>query len=183
MSALDDPAALGFHCHRAESSDPSVPEPIKAENTGKMSAALYESTQGDDVVTPENFLDALAKKLGDDKDPADSPAKHAKSVKRHNWVMALMALLLGPGGALAVIYHTSDRSKANSVDVEQLKALEPRVEKTEADIRSIKSSMTTMAKSSKEIASGIKELKQENLTKLKNELEDTKRELRRERQR
>lgn len=76
--------------------------------------------------------------------PAGSvpPEVHKKQIKRHNWAAVVLAMLLGPGGAFAVINTMDDRSKANEMKVEQVekssKSMDERVEKVEDDVRYIK---------------------------------------------
>jgi peptidoglycan hydrolase CwlO-like protein len=106
-----------------------------------------------------------------------------KDLKRHKWIGAAMALVLGAGGSGAVAYTTSDRAKANELNVTHLQeattSLEPRVKKTELDIQSIKTSVAAIATSNKSIAGGIEELKEENVKRLEKELEAKEREIRR----
>jgi len=101
-----------------------------------------------------------------------------------------MAALLGPGGAIAVIYATSDRAKSNTQEVEHLKdaakSAVPRIEENEKQIRliqvdvsGINKAMGDVKESTDAIAGGIEELKKENVTRLKNELDDANREIRR----
>lgn len=174
---------------RTETPTNGVPVEREFVDTGEVAAPLYLAASSMD--NAEAFLESLAKKLVTHGGGGDGP-KHAKSIKRHNWLAVIMAALLGPGGAIAVIYATSDRSKSNSQEVEHLKeatkAIEPRMEKTEEDVRFIrvdvgkmKTSVDTMATEQTAIASGIEELKGENVKRLKDELADAKRELRRAR--
>lgn len=156
-----------------------VPVPIAFEDTGKFPRALCSAVQGGNTVTPD----------GDGGGGnSDAPDRHAESIKKHNLITILLTLLLGPGGAIAVVYATSDRAKANSYEVKHLKTLEPRVDNAEkeihiikADVSGINQSMKEVKASSKAIAVGIEELKQENVNRLKSELEDAKREIRRHR--
>ena len=166
-----------------------VPTHVEFEDTGEVAAPLYLAASATD--NAEAFLESLAKKLVSHGGGGDGP-KHAKSIKRHNWIAVIMATLLGPGGAIAVIYATSDRSKANSQELEHVKdaakSIEPRMEKTEEDVRLIrvnvgqmKTSVDAVQVQQTAIAEGIEELKGENVKRLKDELEDAKRELRRAR--
>lgn len=172
--------------------DLAVPETIELEETGKVSTQFYEqaqaATEGGEDMRQSEFIESIAKKLiqhGGGPGDGDGPVKLAKSIKRHNWLAVIMAVLLGPGGAIAVIYATSDRSKANSHKVEELKKLEPRVEKTEDDIRYIRARvgevgtrMDEVKADQTEIVEGINELKQENVDRIKAELKEARAELR-----
>jgi hypothetical protein len=96
-----------------------------------------------------------------------------------------MALFLGPGGAVAVVYATSDRSKDNTREIEILKPLPERVSISEGAIIEIRSSVKTFSEAvsavqtqQSDILSGIEELKSENVNRLKQELRDARRELR-----
>ena len=100
-------------------------------------------------------------------------------------VTILLGALVCTGGPLAVIYTTQDNSKANT---EQIEAMKPRMDQVESDVRFIKGrvgdidkSVGTIKKDMKGIAGGIGELKEENVNRLKEELEDAKQALRRER--
>lgn len=170
-----------------EKGDGTVVEPIPFETTDEMASALYDATKSTPV-KPEDFIDRLADKLASHGGTSGGVA-HVKTIKRHNWVAVAMATLLGPGGAIAVIYATSDRAKSNSIEVEHLKKagkeIVPRIEKTEDSVNAIKvkvetidTSMNAIETSQAEIATGIQELKRENVNRLKSELADAKRELR-----
>ena len=189
------PTTLPGKPKRAQSSngvhDDAVPAYVPFENTGEVANKLFAAVEGSPG-SAEDFLESLARKLvaHGGGGGGDAPAKHAKSIKRHNWLAVVMAALLGPGGAIAVIYATSDRAKSNTQEVEHLKeatkAVAPRVEKNQEQIRliqvdvsGINKSMGDVKTSQSEIASGIEELKKENVTRLKNELDDANRELRR----
>lgn len=199
MSVAGDELSLGpiarpnpTPAEDAQLLDLAVPETIEFEETGKVSTEFYQqaqaATEGGSDMPRAEFIEAVAQKLiqhGGGRGDGDGPVKFAKSIKRHNWLAVIMAVLLGPGGAIAVIYATSDRSKANSHKVEELKKLEPRVEKTEEDIRYIKArvgevgaSMEEVKADQTEIVDGINELKQENVDQLKAELKEARWELR-----
>ena len=171
-----------------------VPDHVEFENTGEIVKAVLATGASEDLMSAfvkkaaEHFATSTGGGGG------DSPSKHAKSIKRHNWLAVIMAALLGPGGAIAVIYATSDRAKANTQEVEHLKdatkSIEPRMVKTEDDVRLIrvnvgqmKTSVDAVQMQQTDIASGIEELKKENVNRLKSELEDARRELRQERNR
>ena len=203
MSTLIDAVPAGMSEVLEESSAEAVPEPIPFENTGEVASAIYEAVQGEEEV-PENFVVELGKVLHAHR-TAERPAvdlaaqaDRSKSDRLHNWITGILAILLGPGGAIAVIYATSDRAKANSAQVEHLKktteSFEPRLAKTEEDVGLIQTDVGKLNESMGglkhqfktqigDIAKGIKELKQENVNKLTDELEDARRELRRERNR
>ena len=126
---------------RASSSDErdGVPCYAESDDTGKVSQALCSAMQDrDDTVTPETLLDVLVEKLSNANGNGDDPKKHADSIRAHNRLAVFMAILLGPGGALAIVYATSDRSKSNAYEVEHLKKMEPRIEKTEKEVRFIR---------------------------------------------
>lgn len=169
---------------RLESVD-GIPNQVEYERTGEVARTLYSAAENSSG-TAEAFLESLAEKLKGDGNGGDGgipPDKHAKSLKRHNWITTLVVLLLGPGGAFAVIYATNDRSKSNTEDV---KAMKPRVEKAESDVRIIRvrigdmqGSMNGIKTQQTVIAEGIEDLKKENVTRLQQELKDAKRELRR----
>lgn len=176
---------------------PAVDE-FPFEDTGQFSTNLYsrlEATGPDEGgIKPEDFIDFLASKIASHGgsgggDGGDGKA-HVKQIKRHNYLAVIMAALLGPGGAIAVIYATSDRAKANSAQVEHLneatKAMEPRMEKTEESVRLIqvnvgkmKTSVDAVQIQQTDIAAGIESLKQENVNRLQRELDTANRELRR----
>jgi len=178
----------------------SVPAEEEFEDTGRVSRAFHTQLKegaaamaghGEIGYNPDQFIDTIAKKLiehgsGGGGGGGVPPEVHKKQIKRHNWIAVIMAAILGPGGALTVIYATSDRSKANSMKIEQVEKLEPRVKQTEEDVRYIKASVkgvsekvdTAMVQQTA-IAAGIEELKDENVNRLKEELDEAKRELRR----
>jgi len=169
----------------------AVPTHIEFENTGEVAAPLWQAAN--ETGSAEAFLNSLAVKLaehGGGGGGGDEPAKRTKQIKRSNWLAVLMATLLGPGGAVAVIYATSDRAKENSQEVKHLKdtngSLLPRLDKTEEDVRyikvrvsEVKTQMGEVQTQQTSIANGIEELKNENINRLKSELDDARRELRR----
>lgn len=126
------------------------------------------------------------------EEPIESDgARYVREIKRHKWIGALLATILGTGGAVGGAVTATDRSQVNQVEVKNIKeetrALDSRVKKTEADIRAINRSVGTISASvgtiqtdQTAIAGGIEELKKENVNRLKNELEDAKAEIRRQ---
>lgn len=171
------------------------------EDTGRhnlntvMSAAIAGTMDDLDLQTPtggSNIVDQMAEVLAElihQKKPGGGdggvpPEKHAKSIKRHNWAAIILALILGPGGALTVVYATSDRSKANSIKLEQVEKIEPRVEKVEdsveliqVDVSRMGSKVDSVEATQKVIVDGIEELKQENVESLKDKNARLEREL------
>lgn len=165
-----------------------VPRERRFVDTGAVETAVAEA-----VDSEENTVEALAKLiLGSQPAPGGSgggdgsnEAKVVKEIKRHKWIAALMALLLGPGGAIAVVYATSDRSKANAASIEAHKAFGPRITETEAavaeikqDIGKIQTDVKTGKDQAAKILTGIDELKKENINRMTDELKETKRLLR-----
>ena len=198
MESDDAPSTRPIRVVRPVSSDGIVENVIPFEETGRIASALKNDASIIDKMRQSDFVEAVALKLIEKGAPGGSdggipPEKYAKSMKRHNWLAIVMSLLLGPGGAIAVIYATSDMAKANSKEVEHLKessrtAIWPRIEKTEESVRliriqvdTIKTSVKQIKGSNADIVKGIQELKKENLNRLKDELDDARRELRRER--
>jgi hypothetical protein len=195
MDRLDDtPTAKPGGFHPADSS--AIPKAVVFERTDRLSKDLYNAVSGDDseesALTPENFIEQLAEKLGEmtGGGGGGGGGQTKKEAKKQNIVAILLMLLIGPGGAMAVIYATRDEARSNTQDVEYLKKaskkLEPRVEDTEDNIRLIKVRVGTIDKSinaietsQTAIAGGIEELKQENVKRLQDELDEAKRELRR----
>lgn len=166
-----------------------IPETTDFEQTGRIATAFSAQAQAAaDNGSAGQFMDEFAKKLlqhGGVPPDGGNPA-HAKSIKRHNWLAIIMSLLLGPGGAIAVIYATSDRSKENSHKVDELRKLEPRVGKTEDDIQFIRvrvkevgTAVELVKEDTGAMVIGIAELKNENLNRLKQELAEARREIRR----
>lgn len=164
-----------------------VPAERHFVDTGAVETAVAAA-----VDSEENTVEALAKLIlgsqptngGDGGN--DSGAKYVKEIKRHKWVAVLMAMVLGPGGAFAVVYATSDRSKANAATIESHNAFGPRITKTESDVYEIKNDIGDLKtsdaagqKQQTEILKGITELKKENVDRMTAELEETKRLLRR----
>lgn len=163
-----------------------VPTPRKFENTGEIEEAVTRA-----IESPENTEVALAKLIlgavqHTEDDTHDNGLKYVKEIKRHKWVAAIMALFLGPGGAVAVVYATSDRSKENAAKIEVHDTYDSRIQKTEKsveeikhDIGKIQTSVSAAKSQQAEILSGIGELKKENINRMTKELEETKRLLRR----
>ncbi len=200
MAAVDDNPTMTLPGRlvvpRAESNGlTAVPCEVEVEETGKLSTSLYEAVQGDQAVTPENFLEQLAGKIselsaGDGGGGGDAPEKHAKSIKRHNWITVIMALLLGPGGIVTAMYVMDGRSKSNEKEVQVLRAADaiqkPKVDKNTEDIQQLKSDVKGINESVGEmkgqqttIVEGITALKQEKVDKLEADLARAERELRR----
>lgn len=161
-----------------ETIDPvAVPKHRAFEDTGEVLQVLNAETDP---------MESLAKLIMDaaEQTPEKVTKKNQKSIKRHNWITLLMALTLGPGGAVAVVWATSDRSKANAQSVEQLKGLQPRVDQNDKALRQItqdvadnKTAIAAMGAQQGKILSGIDELKKENVNQLKQGLAETKQEL------
>lgn len=176
------------------------------EDTGKFAAALYDHVEkasaeyaatGGGPLSADNFLDVLAEKItkhgggGGGGNGGVPPETHKKSIKRHNLVAVLLALVLGPGGAFAVLQAMDDRSKTNTHEVKSMKAeveddVKPRLDKVEESVDLIRVDVSKMGKSVQNfdkqqtaIVEGIDELKQENVKRLKDELDDMRRENRR----
>jgi hypothetical protein len=169
-----------------------VPEVVEFETTDQMVGEFLKVAAG-----TEHLVDLFVKKLQEHGSPVgggseggDAGAKYVKEIKRHKWIAALMAMIVGPGGAIAVVVATSDRSKANSQEVIHLKeadkALTPKVQRNTEDIRLIKVDVSGINKSIGEvndsqtaIAAGIEDLKKENVNRLQKELDNANRQLRR----
>jgi hypothetical protein len=128
---------------------------------------------------------------GDDDDSHRRRAADDKKAKRkHSALIGVISVLFGSGGAMGVVYATSDRSKANEIKVEaaakHIENFEPRLDKTEGDIQYIKAEIKdfgedvdTAMVQQKVIIEGIEDLKKENVNRLQDELRDARRELRR----
>lgn len=118
-------------------------------------------------------------------EPLSDGERYVKEIRKHKWVGALLAALLGVGGAVGGAVTATDRSEVNQVEVKNIKeankALDIRVSGTESDIQDIKTSVFAIETSQAIMASGIGELKKENVDRLKEELEEAKREIRRHR--
>ncbi len=147
----------------------------RAPTDPKLSTDLYSAVE-EESVTPENFIDQIARKLNVD----DAKA----SQKKQNLMAILMMAVIGPGGAMAVLYATRDQSKDNATKVEALKIgadkLEPRVEAVERSILGIQDSIKVLPA----MATGIKDLNEEKTQRIKDKiekLETENRELRRKR--
>ncbi len=165
MAANEIPSPLGLRAVRTraplkvvtmgEPSLEAVPNYTPGEKTDKLTKALIESAGG--AMGSENLLDELTERL--------------QPKKRNTLVTLLVGAIVCTGGPLAVVYTTQDTSEANSAKIE---ALEPRLKQVEKHVGAIKTDMEG-------IAGGIDELKEENVNRLKTELEDAKQALRRER--
>ena len=184
-----------------------VPVAVAFEDSDKFANALYEqvegtaaslgSTDSGEDLTPGNIIDILAQKVAKHGGGGGGmpPDAFKKQNKKHNWITIVLALLLGPGGAFAVIRAMDDRSKDNSREVKAMKAdvdadVKPRLNKVEENVDLIRVDVSKMGKSVDDmrteqtvIADGIEELKGENVERLKDELDEAKRELRRRRRR
>lgn len=166
-----------------------IPIVRRFEDTGEIEVAVAEavaSEQDTGVALAKMILAAVRGEGGKGGGNGNQAgAKYVKEIKRHKWVAAIMALLLGPGGAIAVVYATSDRSKANAAKVESHDAFGPRIADTESAVEEIRSDIGKIqlnvsgAKLQQtEILKGIGELKKENITRMTDELSETKRLLR-----
>ena len=164
------------------------------EDTGRIRAAMATASESEGAVLAiaENLHRLQQQYGGGNGGGGVPPEVHSKQIKRHNWIAVLLAAVLGPGGALGVIYATRDQTKTNSAEIEhngkQVERLEPRVKASEDGIQFIKNKVKAngatigeMRTEQTAIHSGIEELKKENVNRLKEELDDAKRELRRRR--
>ena len=180
-----------------------VPVALPFEESDRFSKVLLGSVENtaaklssedEPAVTSNDILDVLAKKLvkhGGGGSGGMPPEAFKKQNAKHNWITVILALLLGPGGAFAVIRAMDDRSKSNEHGIKAVtktidEDFKPRMEKTEKDVNYIKirigkvdekvdKAMTQQTT----IVDGIEELKKENVNRLKDELDDARRELRR----
>lgn len=169
-----------------------VPKHRRFENTGAIEMAVKEA-----VASEENTVEALAKLIlgsqksndSGDGNGGDAGAKVLKDAKKHKWLVAIMALILGPGGMTATYYAIKDRGIANEAAVEQLTKdaidIHPKIESNTEDIRLIKvdigkinTSMETGVKTQKKMLEGIESLKQVNVTRLEKENDKLERKIR-----
>lgn len=112
-------------------------------------------------------------------DVARALVDQAKPDQRQNKLLiALMAALLGPGGALAVVYVSDSRSKDNA---EVIREIKPKVEANSQAVREIGDKIGTVATEQIEIGRSIKAMEDKNVRRLEKELEEARRELRRRR--
>lgn len=175
-----------------------VVEHVDFEETGKVLSMMAHRVAGDE--DEDKLVDAMERLLvkrggggGDGDDPGE---RYVKEIRRHKWIAAVMALILGPTGMVGAYYAIRDRSIANASGVEALKkqvngddthpGIAPRVLEAEESIRLIKVRVGTIDKSMKSIETsqtaiqgGIEELKAENVKRLEDELSEARRELRR----
>lgn len=159
-----------------------VQDPVVFETTGEVEKAVMAA-----VDSEENTVVALAKLIlgSQSNGNGNGNGSGAKEPKRNKWLMALVVLVLGSGGTTAVIYTTSDIAKANSLEVEHLKQLGPRLDKTEEDIGTIQvdlgkieQSVASGARQTAKVLEGIKSLKEENVNRLVKENEKLERKVR-----
>lgn len=105
--------------------------------------------------------------------------RYVAEIRRHKWLGAIVATILGAGAAVGGAITATDRSEVNQVEVKNIKetteALDIRVSQTESDIQDIKTSVGVIP----DMARAVEELKKENVDRIKDELEDVKRENRR----
>ena len=161
-----------------------VPMTREFEDTGRLAAAVAGGL-GEDPGSDSDLIRLLTVKLSGGGD-GDGGARYAKEIKKHKWIAALMALVLGTGGPLAVIYATRDQSRANAQEIESRKAWGVQIrdnsnqlEAVSVDIKVLKNTVDGARVIQQEIASGIDELKAESINELKSDLAEARRELRR----
>jgi hypothetical protein len=113
------------------------------------------------------------------------PERHAKSLKRHNWMTTLLVLLFGSGGIVASYYATKHRSETNSTQIEEHKAkpmhdgAAEEYELIKVRIVGMETKFTAVEDGQLKITKGIDELKQENVKRLEDEKTALEREVRR----
>lgn len=164
---------------------------LSSAKTGELKLQKPHGSQDPVEQMVDTLASLLAARTGDGSSGGVPPEVHKKQIKRHNWLAVALAMVLGPGGALTVVYATSDRSKANEMKVEAAAKdidddIKPRLDRTENDVADIKEhigkideKVSTAMDQQKVIVDGIEELKKENVDRLKQELRDARRELRR----
>lgn len=169
-----------------------VPEHREFENTGEVATAVAAA-----VASDEDTMTALAKLIissqpsqdGGGGGGGDAGVKVLKDIKRHKWLAALMAMVLGPGGMTATYYAIKDRGIANESAVQQLTQdaieIHPKIESNTDDIRLIKVDVSKINKSVDDmktqqtaIANGIESLKQVNVDRLEKENDKLERKIR-----
>ena len=166
---------------------PVLVEPIEFEDSSPLHAAVEGMPKAREIAIELINLSGDGgsgggghRRAGDDK----------KARRKHSALIGVISVLFGSGGAMGVVYATSDRSKANEIKIEaaakSVDNLEPRLNKTEGDIRYIKAEIKGVGEDVDKamvqqtaIIEGIEDLKKENVNRLQDELRDARRELRR----
>lgn len=173
-----------------------VPRDRRFENTGAVETAVSRA-----VASEENTVTALAKLIlasqpanntadgGAGAGGGDDGEKSLRAIKKHKWLAAIMALVLGPGGMTATYYAIKDRGIANESAVQQLRkdaaVIHPKIEENTKDVQLIKidiskieRSVMDLKKQNTSIAAGVESLKQVNVDRLEKQNDRLERKIR-----
>lgn len=165
----------------------TVTTDIDFVDTGPVRRSLVESMAGENPsVTAHEIAKALwdLSPSGDGSGGGGIPSDtHVKQIKKHNWATVILAVVSALGVAIGSYYATEARSKHNE---RQIIKHDSAIEQNTDDVRYIKvrvksidDTLTEAKKKQSVILDGIEELKSENVNRLKEELRDARRELRR----
>lgn len=160
----------------------AVPHTVEPEDTGEILLSAAGDLSNAELI--QSFIAAIDRKLSSGDSGGGAP-KHVKQIKRHNWMTALAVLLFGSGGIVAAHYATEARSKTNSEAIQAhdvaIKDNTTRIVQIKYSLDSVGAEVSKAVEGQREIANGIRELKQENVDSLKAELRELRRERRRDR--
>lgn len=131
----------------------------------------------------EDIASAFFRKMMEGGGSAPPPTAPPKlSPIKSKTIAALVLLIVGPGGGLAVFYAMDNRSKSNQEQVESLapivKAHTVQIGELSGDVQVLGDTVDRAMAGQKVIVDGITELKSENIDRLKSELREAKRALR-----
>ena len=167
---------------------------VEFEDSGPVRGALYASLAGNPNAPSAHDIAKALFEYGGGGPPGGGvpPDQHVKTVKRHNWITALLVLLFGSGGVFTTMKMTEAKADTNHESIEKLKKtnvedFEPRIKANEESVRLIRVDINDVKEEISgdpltgkagikqdvaKIADGIEALKKENQTRKQQELEE-----------
>ena len=164
----------------------SVTGPMPDIDTGRIRKTI-SSESGHTVHELAEALSELMGSNGGDSGGGVPPETHLKTLKKHNWITAVLVLLFGSGGVMGSYYATKSRAEANETrSIKNDSRIEANIENVRlirVDVSGLAVAQEKTTEALEDVSKGLGELKEESLDKLKEEKRVLERELWRERRR
>lgn len=120
----------------------------------------------------------------------EPPPRVQKTLKRHNWAIAIVVGILAPSGIVASYYATKALAESNAAKIEKHEATHDEhhdlIDANSEAVREIKGSVDSLADRIEEqtaqqtqLVESVDELKRENVNRLERERDELRREVRR----
>lgn len=177
----------GTGSHERIDTDPGV-----REGFAEVAESLGLAAPEDGSPFVSELVEALLKQAsGGGGEP---PPKVARTMKRHNWAIAIVVGILAPSGIVASYYATKALAENNATQIEKhvdvhdahremIDANAKATSEIKQSVDSLGQKIDAEAKSQRELVESVDALKRENVERLNDELRDLRRENRRLRRR